>query len=235
MSENFDRKISWNRATSTAVPDAFEALRTPPDDRLDHGQFGFSCSFSADSLIATKQGPTPVSELSVGTRILTRDHGFQPLLRVVRHPSSPKNQAVKTIFIRQGALGRELPTVDMHVPANQLFLVLDLCPKTGLREYLVRAEDLLHDRAGMRYKASKNSQYSVFLDKHKIILANGLWVSSSFECRLNSDALSAAQRKLLALNDPEPINITRPIMESNQVHKLFGRANRSRGLYDLNL
>ena len=229
----FDRNTSWDSVNATPVNMALGYTGDRSEETLDQFQTGYGSSFFAESLIATKQGLIPVSALAVGTLVLTRDHGFQPVAGVVRIPSRPSKTAVKTVFIRQGALGCDLPSTDIYVPANQLLLVLDTCPSTGLREYLALAEDLIQDRAGMRYQTSKSSKFSILFDAHEIIMANGLWLSSSFKLSgLRSTVLTAAQRKLLVLDEPLPVTISRPILTSSQAKDKFARTKRTFGIYN---
>ena len=235
MSEqHFDRNTSWDRVSSTAVPIVLDFSTQFAAEEHSYSQ-GYHCGFCVETMIATKHGLAPVSQLSVGTHILTRDHGYQPLAGLLRCPDRPANRGFKTVLIRKGALGCNLPTEDIYIPAEQLLLVLDTPAATGFCEYLVRAEDLIQDRAGVRYQTNQGSIFAVLFENHEIILANGIWSSSSF---MPSDAcstiLTAAQNALLAVEEPNPIAISRPVMSGTRAKQKFSRTNRALGIYGSN-
>ena len=105
MSEqHFDRNTSWERVSSTAVPIVLDFSTQFAAEERSYLQ-GYHCGFCDESMIATKHGLAPVSQLSVGTPILTRDHGYQPLAGLLRCPDRPANRGFKTVLIRKGALG----------------------------------------------------------------------------------------------------------------------------------
>jgi len=235
MSEqHFERNTSWDRVSSTAVP---VGLNSNTQFFVEEGLLSqaYHCGFSGESMIATKHGLVPVSELSVETPILTRDHGYQPLASLLRCPDRPADTGFKTVLIRKGALGCDLPTEDIYMPAEQLLLVLDKPATTSFCEYLVRAEDLIQDRAGMRYHTSQGSIFAVLFEEHEIIQANGIWTSSSFRPPDTHTAiLTAAQKALLAINEPKPVVISRPVMTGTRAKHRFSRANRALGIYGSN-
>ena len=235
MSEqHFDRSTSWDEIGATAVPVVLNSTFPLPTKEGLPSQ-GYLCGFSAESMIATKLGLTSVSQLSIGTPILTRDHGYQPLAGLLRCPDHPANLDFQTVLIRKGALGCDLPTSDIFMPAEQLLLVLDTPAETGFREYLVRAKDLIQDRAGVRYQTSQGSIYAVLFENHEIIAANGIWTSSSFRPPdAYSSILTSAQKTLLAVDEQKPVAISRPIMAANNAAQRFSRTNRALGIYASN-
>ena len=79
----------------------------------------------------------------------------------------------------------------------------------------------------------KKFKFSILFDAHEIIMANGLWLSSSFKLSgLRSTVLTAAQRKILALYEPLPVTISRPILTSSQAKDKFARTKRTFGIYN---
>jgi len=235
MSEqHFDRNTPWDQIGSTAVPVDLSSTRLHPTYERLHSQ-EIHCGFSAESMIATKHGLASVSQLSVGTPVLTRDHGYQPLISLHRCPARSANSGLKTVLMRQGALGCGLPSDDIYMPSEHLLLVLDTPSEIGFREYLVRAKDLIQDRAGVRYQIRQASIYAVLFEHHEIILANGIWMSSSFQpSDTCSSVLTVAQKALLAVEEPKPISISRPVMASACAEQRFSRTNRALGIFGSN-
>ena len=235
MSEqHFDRNTPWDHIGSTAVPVDLRSTRRHPIDEGLQPQ-GIHCGFCAESMIATKHGLAPVSKLSIGTPVLTRDHGYQPLAGLQRCPDASADSGLKTVLIRQGALGSGVPSEDIYMPAEHLLLVLDRPAEIGFREYLVRAKDLVQDRAGVRYQIRQTSIYAVLFERHEIILANGIWMSSSFRPPATyRSVLTAAQKALLSVEEPKPISMSRPVMTSACAEQRFSRTNRALGIYGSN-
>ena len=235
MSEqHFDRNTLWDRSHSAPVPSVTRPNGQGAADAFLQSQ-SYVCLFFAGSLIATKNGLLSVSKLSAGNPILTRDHGYQSPTHLLGFPNHRMHEEHQTVFIRKGALGCNLPTEDIFMPPDQLLLVLDEPGAVQFREHLVRAEDLIQDRAGVRYEPNTMSAFAIVFEDHEIILANSIWTSSSIR-QLDADGsiLTAEQKELLALSDPKPMRISRPVMTGKRAKQLFSRTNRTLGIYRSN-
>ena len=118
--------------------------------------------FTNGTKICTLKGETPVEELSVGDRVVTRDNGLQTVRRIFRrHYDYGQLSSVKhlqPILVSAGALGKELPEQDMLLSPNQRLLVSGDSVSRSVRQTdrLVAVKTLL---IGTR---SGNAQYWVF-------------------------------------------------------------------------
>ena len=135
----------------------------------------------------------------------------------------------------QRLFGCNLPTEDIFMSPDQLLLVLDEPGAVQFREHLVWAEDLIQDRAGVRYEPNTMSAFAIVFEDHEIILANGIWTSSSIrQFDADGSLLTAQQKELLAVSDPKPMRISRPVMTAKRAKQLFSRTNRTLGIYRSN-
>ncbi|PWJ22340.1 Hint domain-containing protein [Jannaschia seohaensis] len=126
-----------------------------------------SVSFARGTRITLASGlQRPVEELAEGDRILTRDHGPQPI-RWIERQTVRAEGLLAPVVIAKGALGNEADLV--LSPDHRLFLYRG---REG--ELLVRARDLV-DAAGIRRAAGGHVDYfHLLFDAHEIIYAEGI-------------------------------------------------------------
>lgn len=128
----------------------------------------------AQALVETAEGRVPVAELMPGDRVLTRDHGHQPVLGVVALTDPDGG-----ICIRRGALGAGLPERDLCLAPRQHLLWR--APRAhllfGLPEVLVAAQDLL-GRSGVLPAAPGAGFLRVLCARSELIRADGLWCAA---------------------------------------------------------
>ena len=87
----------------------------------------------------------------------------------------------------------------------------------------------------MRYEPNTMSAFAIVFEDHEIILANGIWTSSSIrQYDANGFILIAEQKDLLALSDSKPMRISRAVMTGKLAKQLFSRTNRTVGIYRSN-
>ena len=142
--------------------------------------------FTPGTLITTERGLVPVEHLTVADKVLTRDHGLQPLRWVGRRDlgladliAGPKLQPVR---ICAGALGKGLPARDMLVSPQHRMLIAG--PRAqmlfGEDEVLVAATHLTV-LPGVEQVLTQGIQYlHLMFDAHELITADGAW-SESFQ------------------------------------------------------
>lgn len=155
--------------------------------------------FTPGTLIATEVGTRNVSELSIGDRIYTRDHGLQEIRWIgTRHLSKTEldeTPFLQPVIIRAGALGNALPDRDMMVSPNHRLLVTDAKAELlfGEAEILVAAKHLI-GTTGIEKAKIENVTYVHFMfERHEIVMSDGLW-SESFQPGLQA---------LAGLDDPQ--------------------------------
>ncbi|SDE92633.1 Hint domain-containing protein [Rhodobacter capsulatus] len=161
--------------------------------------------FTATSLIATGQGPMPVSALRPGARVITRDSGLQELLWVGRRrfgwQALGLNPLLRPVRIAAGALGQGLPERDMLVSPNHRFLTC--LPGGGdSGECLTMARDLV-GLEGITPQAAAGVEYwQLLFAHHELVLADGAWSESFLPTETSLAALESDSRAALALALP---------------------------------
>ena len=159
---------------------------------------GWLPGFTAACSIATGEGPVAAGWLRPGDLVLTRDSGLQPVVWVgrCRVPAAVVAQRPDLLPVRiaPGALARATPAAPLTVAPSHRVLVqgwaLDL--HLGLREALAVARDLV-GRPGIARLAPDGplDLYLVLLERHEVILADGLWVESLHPADIPAGVLSA--------------------------------------------
>jgi len=82
---------------------------------------GSSAALPIGTELLTLAGALPVEALYPGDKLITRDAGAQPLVRIMRHPVP---EGMRFVAVSRNALGGK-PTRDVILPACQPILVRD--------------------------------------------------------------------------------------------------------------
>ena len=142
--------------------------------------------FTPGTRIVTDRGEVLVQDLAAGDRVLTRDHGHQPIRWIGRRRlgigSLIADPSLQPVRIRKGALGAGLPERDMLVSRQHRMLVTGSRAELmfGVDEVLVRAVHLL-GLPGIELAMQKEVTYlHLLFDRHELVLADGAW-SESFQ------------------------------------------------------
>jgi hypothetical protein len=140
--------------------------------------------FTPGTRIDTDRGPVAVEDLRPGDRVLTRDHGFRPLVWTGRRDLPAAAVArwpeLAPVRIAAGALGAGLPVRDLVVSPGHRMLVAGARAEVlfGEREVLVAAADLVGLPGIARQAAGAVSYLHVMCAGHEIIRAEGAWTES---------------------------------------------------------
>lgn len=139
--------------------------------------------FVPGTRIATPDGPRPVEQLAPGDRVLTRDHGPQPVVwsgathltgaELLLHPH------LRPVRIRAGALGSAAgsarPDADLLVSPGHRLLLRGASALFGAPEVLAAAADLEDGHLIRRdYAPGAVTYVHLMLGRHEIITANGM-------------------------------------------------------------
>ena len=145
-------------------------------------QDAFITCFAAGTLIATKCGLVDIARLSVGDKVCTMDHGYQP----VRWIGARKVQAVgkfAPIRFSRGALGQGLPTRDLRVSPQHRILVRSKIARRmfGSFEVLLAAKKML-GLPGVSVDRSANhvTYWHILFDRHEIVFSEGAATESFY-------------------------------------------------------
>jgi len=105
--------------------------------------------FCSGTLILTDKGERAIEDLLPGDMILTRDNGYQPLAWIGRKRLDARHLAenpdLRPILIRAGALGPNIPSIDLAVsPQHRVMVRSNIAQRMfGCREILVAAKQLI--------------------------------------------------------------------------------------------
>jgi hypothetical protein len=152
--------------------------------------------FTPGTAITTLRGKRPVEDLTQGDKILTRDRGFQPLLRSGRRDLSTglleRNPDLKPVRIKAGSLGPHLPDRDLIVSPKHRLLTTDktLLADVPNTEGLIEAHALL-GRPGIETpRLTPLTFIHLLFEQHEVVLAENTWTESfhSGSCPLTPNA-----------------------------------------------
>ena len=207
----------------------------PNGDRMYFENFEEIICFTPGTLIDTLRGRVAVETLVAGDKVLTRDHGFQPLAWTGRRDLSADEIArcpsAAPIRIAAGALGKGLPERDLLVSPRHRMLIAGARAELmfGEREVLVAAADLLGLPGVSQELAGPVSYIHVMCDAHQIIRAEGAWSESFQPAEAVLNALDAATRAELLGLFPElataqgiaGFDAARPVLNASEVRALL--------------
>lgn len=157
--------------------------------------------FTPGTQILTERGEVPVELLQPGDRVMTRDHGLQPVRWAGRRDLSQIELLARPEFlpvrICQGALGAGLPERDMAVSPQHRMLVASHRTELlfGVGEVLVAALHMVGLPGIDRSVVSGVSYIHLMFDRHEIILADGTWSESFQPGAATLEAMDEAQRE----------------------------------------
>lgn len=151
--------------------------------------------FVAGALIRTADGEIPVEALTVGTRVITRDNGYQPLrwIGITEVQATDKHAPIDFL---DGALGdHDALSLSLNHRVMVIWDHAELC--FGVRKVLVKAKDLVNGTTVRRRVDSDATVTYVHLlfDAHEIIWGNGLTSESYHPGRETIDAFDPQTRR----------------------------------------
>lgn len=181
---------------------------------LNEESTGVVC-FVSGTRIMTDRGEVPVEQLRPNARVLTLDHGFQPLRWIGGHSLGTadlkQHPRLKPVRIRAGALGNGLPEVDLWLSRQHRVLVSSVIAERvfGVREVLVPAITLTDlDGIEIVEDAQTVTYWHLLFDRHQIVWSNGAPSESLFTGPEALDAVSPEARQEINALFP---NIARPL------------------------
>jgi hypothetical protein len=141
--------------------------------------------FCAGTLINTKNGPVPIERLTVGDLVVTLDHGLQPIRWIGRRDvslaESIAHSDILPVRLAAGSMGRNMPQRDLWLSPQHRVLVRSKIAErmTGAAEALVAVKHLCGLAGIAQINAPRKVTYlHLRLDRHEVILAEGLWAET---------------------------------------------------------
>lgn len=140
------------------------------------------------SLVETARGPVLARDLRLGDRLLTRDHGLQPVRWIgtstVMYDDEPPAEAgtlrLGPVRIRAGALGSNPDAGNLILAPGQRLLA-----RSPLNELLFGASEVLAAAGHVTHldgvdvaPRSVGRWTHILLDHHDLVRVNGLWMES---------------------------------------------------------
>jgi Hint domain len=184
------------------------------------GKGGMIC-FTPGTLLATANGLCRIDDLRPGDLVQTRDDGALPVIWTGRRRISGARlfatPGLRPVRIRGGAFGigrpdGDLPDGDLIVSPQHRMLVKGAAVGCvfNTAEVLIAAEDLVNgDCVAVDLTPGDVTYIHFLLDRHAIVMANGLDTESFHPARAALEDLGAADRAALAValpgiaHDPE--------------------------------
>ncbi len=173
-----DQILTFPNGETVTVPDGTIDQTSQQSQFTSLVAMGVPPCFAPGTRILTEHGEVPVERLKVGDRIITADHGPQPLrwigMRVETFGARDEKQ--KPVEIKAGALGGGLPRRALVVSPLHRIVLTGPCVTEVFGETEVLAlSKALTGRAHIRRMQGKASieYYSLLLDRHEIIFAEG--------------------------------------------------------------
>ncbi|MDW4548162.1 Hint domain-containing protein [Defluviimonas sp. D31] len=130
-------------------------------------------SFGAGTMVTLPDGSQrPIETLAPGDRVLTRDHGPQPIRWIGRSTMRAKG-GFAPVVITAGTLGN---AGDLVVsPHHRVFIYQRGANRVGgTAEILVQAKHLVDGESVLRQEGGFVDYYSLVFDRHEIIYAEGI-------------------------------------------------------------
>ncbi|MGR3376455.1 Hint domain-containing protein [Salipiger abyssi] len=128
------------------------------------------------TLIETEEGPRRVETLRPGDRLLTLDHGMQPLLfsssSTYRFRDGPHR--MKPVRLRKHALGPGFPERELRVSPQHRIAIPQDNPRLLVSARKLAGVAGVTDRPGCRLA----HYFHLLLGAHELIRANGAWVET---------------------------------------------------------
>lgn len=122
--------------------------------------------------IMTPRGERPIETLQLGDKVVTRDHGLQPI-RWIGRKTVAADGAQAPIQLHPGAIKGLAEPLLVSPQHRMLFQGYRSQLLFGESEVLVAAEDLLDGRAVTRREGGSVTYMHLLFDSHEVIYANG--------------------------------------------------------------
>jgi Ca2+-binding RTX toxin-like protein len=184
--------------------------------------------FTPGTLITTHRGEVAVETLRAGDEVLTRDHGYRPLVwagqRVLSAADLIANPQLRPVRIAAGALGHGLPRQDMLVSPQHRMLIEGARAEMlfGEGEVLVAALHLV-GLPGIETVFLPGLTYvHVMFEGHEIVCADGAW----------SESFQPAQRMLSGMEADQAEEIRALFPELAQRETAFASARLTLKAYE---
>ena len=160
-------------------PNGDYTLQTTPDPGSSY------ICFAKGTMILTPAGERPVETLVVGSEVVTKDFGILPIRWLGQSHLvglDARHDHLQPVTIQAHAFGANVPSRDTQLSPNHAVLNDHWRASLyfGEQEVLTPAKSLLHADRVFRNNDDRVSYFHILLDRHSLVLANGLWSESLY-------------------------------------------------------
>ncbi|MEM9576392.1 MAG: Hint domain-containing protein [Pseudomonadota bacterium] len=194
--------------------------------------------FGPGTMIATQEGEVPVELLEPGHKVLTRDHGYQPILWVGRTELPARYfdhfPDERPLRIPAGTLGENWPKRDLCVTGDHRVLIRSAMAQLMYFSAEVLAPAKAWGDIGAAEWVAPAEVFTlthVLCASHQVILAEGAWVESLFTGAETMRRLSDEDRARLNAALPEALHhktTARPCLSRKEAVLLLAARRRGR-------
>ena len=218
---------------SSKIEDVANATEpVAPLTRVHHLENHVAC-FGPGTMITTDNGEVPVEWLDTSDRVLTRDHGFQPVLwvgrtKVTKGCSDTQGQG-GLLCLPAGSLGAGSPTHDLFLAKDHRILL-----RSSLAQMLFSSSEVFAPANAWKdtgdavpfVPASDFTLTHVLCAQHEVILAQGAWVESMFASPESVTCLAPRDQQCVAAllgPDGAQVQTARPCLTRKEATLLLGQ------------
>lgn len=182
-------------------------------------------SFGPGTMLQTDEGEVPVEWLDTQHKLVTRDHGLQPILRVSRtrllRSDLQMHPEFAPVVMPPDAFGPSIP--GHHVRLSPNSLVLYRSPRAelyyGTNEVLVPGM-VLADPMPLRRPGDSTFVYTqILMQRHELLYIEGMWVGSLFVADFNAVCADEDPQIAAALGTG-PAVAARPVLTQAEARML---------------
>lgn len=165
--------------------------------------------FTPGTKIKTDQGETLVEDITMGSRVLTRDNGYQKVVwsgkRRLSRAQLAQMPSLKPIRIAKDTLGSGVPECDTEVsPQHRILLRNAQIADYFSKDEVLVAAHLLTCFQGIDRSDADGVDYIHFMfEQHEIVLSNGLWTESYQPSNVQEGSMDERHRAELLMLFPE--------------------------------
>ncbi len=174
--------LTFPSGETLSVPDGTVDVSTQQAQFASLVSLGVPPCFAPGTRILTERGDVAVEHLRLGDRLITADHGPQPLRWIGRRdvdfedPANERGEKDKPIMVGAGTLGPGLPQRDLIVsPLHRMVLAGSSVARTFGEPEVFAMAKALTGLPGVRVMEEQRrvTYYALLLDHHEVIFAEG--------------------------------------------------------------
>lgn len=185
-------------------------------------------SFGPGTMMQTDEGEVPVEWLDTGHRLVTHDHGAQPILRINRmrflRSDLNRHPEIAPVAMAPDTLGSGVPAHHVRLSPNSLMLYRSWRAELhfGSSEVLVPSA-AMGGAVPLRRPGDTTFVYTqILMQRHELLNVEGMWVGSLFLADLN--VISAIDDPILAnALGNSPVVAARPILTLSEAGVLLAQ------------